>query len=170
LCRSDPTFFGDGGAIYATGAVPELDMEKVIYFATSVFWRASVHSWRRDNRTIRLDLGSFEKSLRLFLFDDAPFPSHMVLHVWVASLDDQLCATLHLPESGVKGGIRTHQFAIPGITFELMVGTRIPTNQYLYSTAPAPERFVGMIRSVDIVDLYNMARQLAKVRSRQGLR
>jgi hypothetical protein len=166
LRSNDPMFSGPDGAIYAAGAIPELDMNQVIYFGASVFWRAAVHSWRRDNRIIALELGPYREPLRKFLYEDDPFPEHMVLHVWISSLDDHLCAVLNLPESGTKHGIHTHQFGIPGMTFELMVGSNIPRQQFLYSTAPAPERFMAVIRSVDLNDTRDMLTRLANARAR----
>jgi hypothetical protein len=164
LRSNSPRFSDPESAIYSGASIRELDMEKVIYFAVSVFWRAAVHNWRRDSRVIKFELGPYEEALRKFLYEDAPFPSYVALQVWASSLKDDLCAVVHLPEAGVHEGAHVYQFGIPGMTFRLTVGKTISEKFYLYSTAPSPERFVAIIQSVDIKDLSDMAQNLAQFR------
>jgi hypothetical protein len=162
LIRGTPYFKGPEGTLYAAADIAELDMERVIYFAMSVFWRAAVHRWRRDDRVIKIDLGPYQDPIRKYLYEKTPFPEKMTLRVWVSALEGNLCAVCHLPEAGRKDGVHTYQFAIPGMSFELMVGGRIHEHHYLYSSAPAPERFVAIIPALDIKDMAAMAKRLSK--------
>jgi hypothetical protein len=45
LFRSTPIIANDELKIYAGSAIPELDMDKLVYFGASVFWRAAVCEW-----------------------------------------------------------------------------------------------------------------------------
>ena len=67
-----PEFVG-----YEVAATPDIDREKLGYFALSVFWRASVHIWReRGEEPITLDLGKvYNKSFRQYLLGQTGFPS-----------------------------------------------------------------------------------------------
>src|SRR5437899_11585553 len=41
---------GQGGAtqVYLAAKIPEIDINALIYFGTSMFWRGSIHSWNSD--------------------------------------------------------------------------------------------------------------------------
>lgn len=51
--------------IYFGASIPAIDLERIVYFAASVFWRAAVNDWGEN--PIKLDLGPYEDSLRRFL-------------------------------------------------------------------------------------------------------
>ena len=168
LLRYPATFDdGDGITIYDTTAIHELDMDKVVYFGASVFWRAAVHEWRRGKRVIGFDFGKYLEPLRLFLYAGTPFPDGMVLRVWISSLQDGLCAVAHAPEHNRRHGIHVYQFAIPGMSFELTIGSHIPMNEQMYSTS-GPQRFVGIAKRADTRDVLDMADRWAKQRARQA--
>lgn len=149
--------------LYSCIDVPGVDIEKIIYFAASVFWRASARMWRRDERTIKIDLAQYQEPLRLFLLGMSPFPDRMALHTWISSLDGDLLASLHSPEANRVQGVRAYQFAVPGITFRLMVGGHIPQAFLDYCTAPSPLRVVGIIPDLDHNDVTDMAARYRRV-------
>lgn len=154
------------GTIYATANIPAFDLEKVVYFAASVFWRAAVHKWRRDDYEEKFELGPYEEPLRVFLLEDGSFPDGLVLRLWISSFEDRYCAVCHLPERGRKGGVRSYQFAIPGMTFEMMAGSHMSPVHYQFSTAPAPEGYVGIVPGVDQRDVADMIARIDRAAAR----
>jgi hypothetical protein len=162
LLRSKPFLEQDDSRVYAAASIPGLDMDKVIYFAASVFWRAAVHSWRRDERLVNIKLGPYEEEIRLFLLGQAHFPQRVALHVWVSGLQGDLLAVIHAPESGRIDNYHTHQFAIPGMVFAITIAAHISDAQRRWATS-APERFVAIVLGLDLRDVADMARRLQSV-------
>ena len=67
-----------------TRGAKNIDHDKLMYFALSVFWRGAVKVWNRGGDTTDLlDLGQYEEPIRLFLLGKAPVPKDVVV---VASL------------------------------------------------------------------------------------
>lgn len=99
---------------------------KLVYFATSVFWRAAVHSWKlKRNRLDQINLGKYEEDFRLYLLGEAAFPENAALWCYVAPAE--------MPMGGLVAPYRknksTHyqfHFAITGVAFDLFVGKMIP--------------------------------------------
>ncbi len=166
LLRQSPVFQEGDSRIHTCATIADLAMEKVIYFAASVFWRSAVHTWRRDERIIHIELGKYEEPLRLFLLGVAPFPARMALHTSISSLEGDLLAVCHVTEENRIDGLRTYQFAIPGMVFQLIVSGHLPDRYLTYSTAPALERFVAIVPSLDKREVSEMARRLHRVRQR----
>jgi hypothetical protein len=89
LHANQPMFEGPEGLIYSTSMIPDLNMEAIIYFASSVFWRAGAHRWRRDRMIINIDLGKYEEPLRLFLRGE--------LTTWCSDCGSRACKTICVP-------------------------------------------------------------------------
>lgn len=53
LLKSNPIIENDALKVYAGSAVPELDMDKLVYFGASVFWRAAACEWSLLGERIR---------------------------------------------------------------------------------------------------------------------
>jgi hypothetical protein len=66
---------------YSKMETPEIDRAKIAYFAISIFWRASIHTWKADNgEEIRLDLGKhYNEEMRRYLLGEIPLPKHAFL-------------------------------------------------------------------------------------------
>lgn len=60
---------------------PEIDSAKIAYFALSIFWRASIHTWKADNgEEISLDLGKqYNEDVRRYLLGETEIPKHAFL-------------------------------------------------------------------------------------------
>lgn len=84
---------------YPVTLTPSIDRNKIGYFATSVFWRASIHKWKEEDGTIVFnDLGAENNErLRQYLLGQKGFPAN-------AGLTAYLCSD---PES-------QNSFAMPG--------------------------------------------------------
>src|ERR1700733_9843084 len=76
LLRSPNKSTIPSGDIYKEPFDSAFDLEKLIYFAASVFWRSSVHPWRGfEHLMTRAKLPDVsEEGLRLFLLHQDQFP------------------------------------------------------------------------------------------------
>jgi hypothetical protein len=133
--------------VYAGAQIPGLDMDRIAYFGASVFWRASAGSWSiAGKKRQMIDLGvRYGDQLRAFLNGEAVFPRGMVL--WSA-----VCRTPEPPPvisfpvgelvtEGVHAYHR-HTFNIPGLSYMLFVGNRIPDRVRELCLVRSPERFL----------------------------
>jgi hypothetical protein len=109
--------------VYEVGGLLGVKVQQYLYFAASVFWRASARSWSHDGRLIyQIDLGSlYLQQFREYLLGTAPFPSNARLFVHVRSDDSAGFATVFPCTSRIKGTLR-HKFCVPGILFILFLG------------------------------------------------
>jgi hypothetical protein len=64
LFRSTPIIANDELKIYAGSAIPELDMDKLVYFGASVFWRAAVCEWSFASQHVHITLDRYAEELR----------------------------------------------------------------------------------------------------------
>jgi hypothetical protein len=75
----------NGSPVYSSSAVG-IDVDKLAYFAMSVFWRASVHDWKTLNgQPISMPLGSYEEPIRKHLNGETGFPPSVVLKLTVCT-------------------------------------------------------------------------------------
>jgi hypothetical protein len=124
LAEVAPDTSEDGWAAYACSRNRKIGFRKLTNFAVGVFWKASVHSWRKNKGGPMIQLGKYGEEFRRFLVGKGRFPKHATLVVGVSP-----------PESAVIGfmmphfrGVSTcHQFVfyVPGIIFVLQVGKQI---------------------------------------------
>jgi len=52
------------GFIYARSK-PEIDVEKLTHFALGIFWKAGVHSWKKNKDEPMINLGVYGQPLRI---------------------------------------------------------------------------------------------------------
>ncbi len=85
-------------ALVFSGTSVGIDVDKLGYFALSVFWRAGVHVWNVGfgQKSTKLDLGTSEEPLRLFLLGQGPLPQNLVL-VSTVCIDPQSMGTFMTP-------------------------------------------------------------------------
>ena len=129
---------GDWSAYSATDA-PEIDRAAIAYFALSVFWRASVHSWRDvEGDLVKIDLGArYNDELRRYLLGKAELPKNAWL--LVSACSDSLSQQIFfMPSENAVVNDRTVGFAARGMVFMLRM-TKTPTT---------PVRRLSMTNSV----------------------
>ena len=117
---------GDWSAYSAT-ETPEIDRATIAYFALSVFWRASVHSWRDvEGDRVKIDLGTrYNEELRRYLLGEAHLPKNAWLLVSACS-DNLSQQIFFMPSENAVVNDRTVGFAARGIVFTLHM-TKTPT-------------------------------------------
>jgi hypothetical protein len=157
LLASVPLTNRNGMVLYTGSAIPEINCDRLIYFAMSVFWRAAAHAWPEGKDRFGIDLGPFREPFRLFLLDQAAFPDNCALAVRVSGLTEFLDRAW-FPQSAKKQGFHVHQFSIPGLTFLLATGQRVPRGFIDASTAPSPQRYLAIYTKAEVADLMEAAR------------
>jgi hypothetical protein len=159
--------------VYEGTAVAGLDMDSLVYFAASVFWRGAVHDWRiRDLGTTRLDLGPYAEELRLFLLGNGPFPQNGVLVVTVSGsaqvLNNEFVMFPFLKHH--EATHRSYKFVIPGMTFQLVLGRALPDHYRAVCAVRSPQRYVFSGSTMDELNLQDawaligQARRVGRVR------
>ena len=152
ILQTPPVFELEDPAItiYSATLAPEIQSDKIIYFALSVFWRAAVHDWYIPEHAepVRIDLGPFEPRIRGFLLGEVAFPDCVALGVRVAS---PLVYTggVMLPTWSRQDGWRAHKFMIPGVEFTLHVGSKIPAAVMKVSFGTSSGRHIMVSQEVD---------------------
>lgn len=70
---------------FCAAKIPEIDIEKLAYFAASIIWRAAVHQWGIERMlmpNLKIDT-TYMEELRLYLLGEAGFPTDAVVLVSV---------------------------------------------------------------------------------------
>jgi hypothetical protein len=126
LQATAPTWGGPELVGYELGATPDLDREKLGYFALSVFWRASVHIWReRGEEPVTLELGKiYNEAFRKYLLGQTGFPADVVLLV-IPCTHALSQDTFYVPSLGSKNVERTYSFMAKGLNFLMIVGKQL---------------------------------------------
>jgi hypothetical protein len=142
-----------GLTTYAAGTIAEIDVDKLEYFALSVFWRAAVHDWKPifGEKYERLELGPYRERLREFLFGIAPFPSNVITMVSVYE-EEEFVRSMFLPSAGTprREEGRPYSFLIPGIQFSMVLGNRLRAESRELSSHLKPERRIFMSPLVNL--------------------
>jgi hypothetical protein len=120
LTSSPSCCVGPDVSIYLGANVPSLDCGKLAHFATGIFWKAAVHSWRSGASTVKLDLRGREEQLREYLLGVKPFPDDSVLVLRVAPPSVPLLWAV-APVSTRDARLGVYRFLVPGIEFSLHV-------------------------------------------------
>jgi len=134
LLRHIPMTSKLGISVYKAADIPEMDVTRLIYFAASIFWRASAHHWRIKNQIINISLGPYREELRRFLLGGA-FPDTACLSFRVSKLEGFLL-TIRTPASITEQGFHRHSFLMLGLEFLLFAGKLMPQGYRLSSAMP----------------------------------
>lgn len=114
------------GTVYAGRHNPRVDVDGLVYFAASIFWRASV--WNdQPKHPVRFGR-HYEEQFRLFLLGQLPFPADAALICAISTPATAKLVTC-FPYGGravVDKTYRIYNFVIPGIEFALLVGQTVP--------------------------------------------
>jgi hypothetical protein len=110
--------------LYYACSNSEIDIEKLTHFALGIFWRAAVHSWKKNKDEPMIDLGSYEEPIRLWLRSEASFPKNIALHVSLSR--PELAQIVHgFPVEVLehtRGPFRVYWLHLLGALFTLSVG------------------------------------------------
>jgi hypothetical protein len=125
-------------------------VDQYLYFAASIFWRASAHKWTMEGKPLNLiSLGpKYQEEFRLYLLGEAAFPANarIFVHVWS---DGETDFTTIFPCTFRMENARRHKFCIPGITFILFLGNDVAKNYDLAALNSAGGHFVWLCQWKD---------------------
>jgi hypothetical protein len=144
-----------------------LDADRVAYFGCSVFWRGTLPGWRDRTGVApdRLDFGpTYTEELRRFLLREVEFLTHMALVVTVTNRPDPMPVRAYasFPHMMRREPYRQYRFVLLGITFDLLVGNRIPDNARAWCAVRTGRMFGSF--DTDTINVSHMMRSLRKVR------
>jgi hypothetical protein len=115
------------GVGYAASSNPEINTNSILHFAAGIFWKASVHPWKKGGIEPRIDLGPYAERLRQFVLGRSEFPNGFALLVGVTPPDKAMQSLIE-PFEGDRSEARKFLFDVPGMHFALEVGKTIPTS------------------------------------------
>ena len=118
LQKKQPTVAGPDWQAYSTSDTPSIDRAMIAYFASSVVWRASIHTWQQQSgKTIRIDLGArYNEEVRRYLMGESGIPKNAALQVIVCS-DETNQRTFFPPYENQRVKDRSVIFLARGILF-----------------------------------------------------
>jgi uncharacterized CHY-type Zn-finger protein len=143
LTSHRPIFVGSDFQFFEARSIPEIDVSCLAYFATSVFWRASVRPWKVNGDTTQIHLGPYEEQIRLYLLGATSFPSDGAIWVTMDSSPSPVLAFC-TPYTERRERFHQHRFAIPGILFHLFLGKRIDPKIRFLCLLRSPGNFISM--------------------------
>lgn len=181
--KGEASILEDGGTkAYAGAKVKFLDMEKIVYFALSVFWRGAVHVWESSLHSEAPDvhLCGYEEPIRQFLRGTSPLSEDVSLTVYVCPNGSVLNAMLvpwdaHLPECS------RYIFYLSGLGFVLHFADKLPPQFKATCAYHSPDKpimlstdFENLIREIlrdqvknrDGSKVQKMLQEIAKIRSK----
>jgi hypothetical protein len=108
---------------YNVSGVKPFDLEKLVYFATSVFWRGAVHGWETTigQKAPPVDLGVYLEPMRRFLLGE-PFPDNVVLTVEIWPYKPVVPLIQPVISEQLSQTVRRYWFCIPGLYCFLFAG------------------------------------------------
>lgn len=148
LRAGTPSLELDNNSRAYPGHTPGVDVDQLVYFATSVVWRAAVYDWSQIfGFCPKLNLGPYEEQLRRFLLGLDGFPQNGTMIVYVAA-EDQPYAGFVSPVGERKDGHFQYWFLIPGACFSLLLGQAVPKDTHLLCAVRSPDRVVFLTNQV----------------------
>jgi hypothetical protein len=126
LFKSGPALVDEDVTVYAAALIPEIDVAKLVYFAASVFWRASVHDWKAGKEPLNAPkLGEkYSEEFRLFLMG-GKFPTKAAIHLSVMA-DSSMFNMFTLPFGGRYEQCSRLLLYYFGLQFTLWLGNLVP--------------------------------------------
>jgi hypothetical protein len=116
------TLRGKRWTAYVNTQTPGIDRTKLAYFALSIFWRASVHTWTQESgEKTRIDLGKkYNEEIRRYLLGETQMPRKANLLVAACS-DEESQKTFFMPGENTKIKDKSYGVAVRGIFFHFRI-------------------------------------------------
>lgn len=178
---STPTIIKTDRVLIPGRTTDGFEMDKLIYFGVSIFWRGAAHQWKLDGFEVPpVDLGAYQEPLRLFLIGKASFPADLFLTVMLWPYQKVPPAAL-MPDFSPVQGWQRYWFYITGIGFVLDFGPNVPKEIQTRSTSHSPEQLITMSKQFadmvwslmkewvsDTPELKSMFKEIAAIRARKN--
>jgi hypothetical protein len=180
LNSKTPTVIGND-LFFPEASIPEVDMAKLVYFALSIFWRAT-RRWSavEGGQPPKLHLGRQEKAIRAFLLGRGKLPEDVIVTV-AAWPYKKVWSTAQMPRADAGNGYRSYWFYFFGFIFLLALGRKIPAQRWQTCSYHSPEKFLTLslglgsvvkesistqFSSLDHSEIESMFREIQAIRSK----
>jgi hypothetical protein len=142
LIHESPVFFGNEVNVYAGRRIKAFDMDRLIYFGMSIFWRGAAREWKSSLGGIAppVDLGEYYEPIRHFLLG-GPFPADVAILVYVHNLKPAMNAATTVLSARDQMA-EFHWFYLNGLGFKLYLGGEIPQQIRKLCAYRSPDGFV----------------------------
>lgn len=129
LTALSPISVGADVDLYDIKGISSFDIDKLLYFGLSVFWRGAVHEWETTAglKAPSVDLCAYEEPIRKFLMGESPWPLDVVITVdiWHSK---RVFQAAYPPNASHLADCQCYWFYIPGVIFRLFFGQHIPAS------------------------------------------
>jgi hypothetical protein len=160
--------------LFACRGNAAINIDKLAYFALSMFWRSSIVNWRAIANVPRIELGEYEEPIRRFLRGEAAIPPDCVLIATLWTHQPSNLQVILPAESHENQPFRIFSLKVPGIQIALLTGAEIPQdarNECMYSSS---NQIIGVSGSIDMVLIkqlqtnFHGAHRAAKIAAKYG--
>jgi hypothetical protein len=155
------------GSAYEGKRNPAVDVEKLAYFALSVFWRFDVWDGKYcSNNPVELGSKYSEVFRQYLLAERGVFPRDICLIVALARPASAKLAA-YMPVGGrAQKDVRLHvyDFLVPGIRFHLSVGAALDSTTRSLCIGNSSEGLIFLVDDVYADSIANMARVASSAR------
>jgi hypothetical protein len=136
--------------MYSAAQTPNIDRAKIAYFALSLFWRASVHTWQMDDgEKVRIELGSkYNEEIRRYLLGEASIPHNAALLV-TACTDRESQISFFMPGENKKVKDRSFGVGVRGLFFLFRITNSQPPWHARLSMINTPEEWISAYNCFD---------------------
>jgi hypothetical protein len=135
-----------------------VDIPTLVYFASTVFWRASVFPWRMYGADMAIDLGRrYEEEFRQYLLGEAEFPANASMWIILALSEHPHFLIVSTPKLFNKDEWYQYECGIPGLLFHLFLGKRVSTVIREMCSMRSPEQNVYVAKQTEQMLTHAMA-------------
>jgi hypothetical protein len=140
---------------YAGAEILHVNMDKLIFFGLSLFWRASVHKWTLLDTEIHLPLGPDEEPLRQCLLGQVCVPNNMAMSVMVAGKGiPPWQSFVAIGPSGEEGKPeKRYVIMLAGLNFMLVVNSP-HYGDYQWSSTHSPRRYIFTSSTMELMNAF----------------
>jgi hypothetical protein len=121
-----PVFFGDDINVYAGRTITAFEIDKLIYFGMSVFWRGAAREWKSSKGAVAppVDMHEYFEPIRQYLLG-GPFPDDVFILIMIHNEKPVGNAALPVLQATDQFG-DFHWFYVNGLGFRLYLGKQTP--------------------------------------------
>ena len=126
LIASSPTYITENINVYAGRKIPAFNLDSLIYFGMSVFWRGAARAWMSSTGAVAppVDLGEFFEPIRQYLLG-GQVPDSVFIVVTIHNLKSVGNAALPVHRATGQYG-DFYWFYLNGLGFALYLGNTTP--------------------------------------------
>ena len=130
---------------YSAAQTPAIERAKIAYFALSVFWRASVHTWEQESgEKVRIDLGEkYNEEIRRYLLGETAIPKNARLIV-AACKDELSQKTFFMPAENEQLRDRSFGVLVRGLFFMFRITSTPEPWQMQLSMVNNPQGWISV--------------------------